>query len=78
MSLSMDAFMEASKPTRPVCPVAKILATLSPKDRSVLVAAIDSEDITHSAIAAVLTKNGTPAKADSIGRHRRKDCGCAR
>lgn len=78
MPLSMDAFVEKSKPTVPMCPVAKILAALSPKDRDVLVTALGNKNITHAAISAVLTDNGHTMRQDSIGRHRRGACGCAR
>lgn len=78
MPLSMDAFVEKSRPTVPVCPVARVLASLPPKDRDVLVAALGNKDITHAAIAAVLTENGHKMAQDAMGRHRRGSCGCAR
>lgn len=78
MPLSMEAFVEKSKPTGPVCPVAKILSALSPKDRETLAAAIGNKDITHAAIAAVLTDNGHRMSQDAMGRHRRGSCACAR
>lgn len=76
MALSLDAFTEASQPCRPECPVVRITKSLGPKDRDVLTAAVDSDGITHAAIAKVLTDNGHKISQDAVGRHRRGDCAC--
>jgi hypothetical protein len=78
MSLSLDAFTAASNPSWPKCPIVRIFDVLDPKDAAVLTAALADRDVTHAAIANVLTSNGHRIVQDAVGRHRRGACSCAR
>ncbi|CAB4173508.1 hypothetical protein UFOVP955_32 [uncultured Caudovirales phage] len=79
MSLA-DAF---TTPTRtihgPTCGVYKILGTLESKDFETLSAVLDKNSPwTSTQIAAILSDQGHPIKADALQRHRRGACECGR
>lgn len=76
MALSLDVFVEASKPKRVKCGLGEIIDSLTPKDREVLAAALTSTAVTHSAIAKVLTDAGHPIKQGTVNRHRAGKCSC--
>jgi len=79
MSLA-EAF---TNPTRtihgPTCRVYKILGTLETKDFDTLSAVLDKNSAWSSTqIAAILSDQGHPIKADALQRHRRGACECGR
>lgn len=77
MALSADDFNRESRHSRGrTCGMAAILGALSPKDVEVLSAALVDPNVTHEAIARVLTSNGQRAKANMVARHRKGACCC--
>lgn len=76
MGLSLDDFTAASRPSRPVCTVRKVMEVLDPKDREVLAAAFASSDVTTVAIRQVLKANGHDLSQHTVARHRRGGCSC--
>ena len=78
MAWSLDEFVAASKPYRPVCSVTRVLEALDAKDRGVLEEALTNPDVTAAAIEAVLAANGHQIRQGAIGRHRRGHCACER
>ena len=69
-------FRSLSKSAQVKCPLANV-ANLTPEWEA-LESAIADSTITQKAIELWLAKRGiSDIKAQSIGRHRRKDCRCA-
>jgi len=69
---------EASIPTGPPCGVSTILALMDPVDRAELVEALASIQYKGSKIAEVLNRRGFDINGQTIQRHRRGLCRCAR
>ena len=76
MGLSLDAFAAESVRRGPTCSVSALVASLPPKDASVLTDALSNVSITHAAIARVLKAEGHPIDASTVGRHRKRECAC--
>jgi hypothetical protein len=76
MSLSLDAFKEASKPVRAPCSVTVLLRSLDAKDRAALEEALADASVSHTAIAKVLTAEGHRTTGQTVGRHRTGGCLC--
>ncbi len=74
--MRLDDFTAASRPPRSVCSVAKLLAALDAKDRSVLAEAMANSDITHAGIAKVLVAEGHDIQQGTVARHRQGRCTC--
>ena len=70
-----EAFLPAKGPR---CGLDTVLATLGKDDAAKLRAALDAPHITHAAISKWLKQHGQNVAAETVGRHRRKDCACDR
>jgi hypothetical protein len=78
MTLTADAFEQASQLKRAQCSLVTIYAALSPKDRRELEAAMarPPDVVTHAGIAKVLRAAGHRIDGQTISRHRRGLCSC--
>lgn len=77
---SLLARFEASSTAQkgPRCTVALVLGQLAPDDAADLEVALESPEVTAKAIARVLAEDGHNIGAQSVSRHRRRDCACGR
>lgn len=60
------------------CKVAKVAEGLEEKDRTILLAAVDSEEWSFKTLSNELAKRGISLIDNTIARHRRRQCGCFR
>lgn len=70
-------FRKLSKPQRLKCGIKVILDDLEPADGKLLVAALDTPEIRHTAIVSWLDARGIKCAETTVGRHRLKRCSCA-
>lgn len=83
---SVEAFRQAvAAAARPTgCGVGLVLDSLDPDLRAAVNEALGNRSVSHSRIAAALREvgaslpDGRPLAQQTIGRHRRGDCGCGR
>ena len=81
MSGLLDDIQALNTDARPNgCVVARVMESLSEKDKADLVIALDDPSVMHVAIARALINRGhdVGAHGKSIGSHRKGQCGCAR
>lgn len=74
MALSESLLIETSKKNGPRCGVCALLPTLDKDDRVALDGALANIGVTGTAIARALAREGIDVKADSIRRHRKREC----
>lgn len=60
------------------CRIREIADNLPEGDKDALIAAINDENITTSAIERALKKNGLFVAGSTIRRHRRGECSCGK
>ena len=75
----MNPFEEAQiqdKVSRPRCPIAILLRDLPDEEVGYLTGALKMPYIQHSTIASLLTDWGHRTTANSVSRHRNRDCSC--
>jgi hypothetical protein len=60
------------------CKVKTIAETLDPKDRTILLSAIDNPDWAYKTLSNELAKRGVQLIDTTISRHRNKRCACFR
>jgi hypothetical protein len=60
------------------CKVAKVAEGLEEKDRTILLAAVDSPEWNFKTLSNELGKRGIIIVDNTIARHRRRQCGCFR
>jgi hypothetical protein len=61
-----------------ICSVALVMSELEPHDVEELQSWLDDQRITSDAIFLSLTNAGHQVGRQTIGRHRRGECGCSR
>jgi hypothetical protein len=61
------------------CKIAVILATLEPKDQRILVSALaDTDKWANLSLSRALKSKGLDLSDNTIAKHRRGDCRCAK
>ena len=60
------------------CKVTKVADELDEKDRTILLAAVDSPEWSFKTLSNELGKRGIIIVDNTIARHRRRQCGCFR
>lgn len=75
MGLFDEMKNEKARPNA-TCTVKKVLNAMTKKERDELQAALDDMTIQAVAISRVLERRGVELKADTIRRHRKRDCRC--
>jgi hypothetical protein len=60
------------------CGMRKVLASLPPKDRDALLAALDDPSYSGAVLSRMLREEGVMVSDFTIRRHRRTDCSCYR
>lgn len=75
MSLADALKKETIKPGT-TCTVATLIDRLGPDDQKVFLTAIADRAVSLAGIARALTKIGERISADTLGRHRRRECAC--
>lgn len=75
MALSDALKAETSKRPGPRCTLCVLDDTLTPADRAALHAAMDDGSVTSSAISRALVTEGHDIRAETVRRHRAKQCG---
>lgn len=79
MSLSIDAFKEASKQKKgPSCTFGVLRGSFDEKDRAVLDEVMADESYTSAGIARKLRELGHNIGEHTVSKHRRGDCLCGR
>lgn len=76
MALADDLQQLTPKNGSKTCSIKAMFGQLSDKDRSALVSILLNERILHSDIAQTLKDNGFDISAQTVARHRRKQCRC--
>lgn len=75
----MDEIQQDLRARRQVtCTMGRLLLSLPPEDAKDLTRALSDDAITARAIARVLVSRGHDINDQSVNRHRRGLCGCAR
>lgn len=69
-------FVALSKPRRLECGMRRVLRELAPADRRKLEAALAADDIRHTAISRWLANRNVKLAADTVKRHRKRECSC--
>ena len=76
-AVDLSEFEALNKPAASRCAVGAALDALPPQEAEQLRAALAAA-FTHTAIRAWLGKRGFKMAEQTIGRHRKKECCCAR
>lgn len=74
MSLSDALKYEASRKPGPRCSICILIPTLDKPEAAALVAALDDGAVTSSAISRALNSEGHEIRAETVRRHRAKEC----
>ena len=72
MSLAERIAARAVRSSR--CTACRFLASLGDDERGEWLAAMDDATVTHQILADLMTEDGTPITAQSVGRHRLGRC----
>jgi hypothetical protein len=73
---ALQEFRVLSTVSRGTCSIVTALQQLTPEDRVLFQQAIQTPDITHTAISKWLTRRGIKRSEGTVGRHRNHQCSC--
>lgn len=75
--MSLKDEMLALQPSHgPTCGVVTFLAALDPKNRAECIQLFDDRTIRHKTFSRWAEKREMRLSADTVSRHRRRECGC--